>query len=569
VIYGKVRSLPDTSLTANGQTWKVIIDYPFDEPGHTTRDDQSKLQGYGQSNPGGTRTLVWIPAFFAPAAIRDLSRLVIIEHVLPAERFNLYAAFLSPQDRSTARTLLENQKSSLRERVKQHIEAAYGIRGSQSKSIDNSHELTDTFRSLYPGLDLQPPSACNLGGALEDLLGQALSFEFPAHPNFGAEIKSLHLRKVYDEVIKATSERDGRVLVEKSVRNLVKQIADPLNLGEQGETHFVLGQRWKDHFTRKAAESGAAMTVYSLRKWLDDLRMGLQVECGNLIILIFAAQTNRSFFLHGAPFEAKLTSLPDEVELKQQQLPSETVWIAAVERANRIFGIVPSPLLNASNLAKLADAIQTYAKQHIESCRQLVSMLTGRIADFGIVKEMASRYQTAEAVLDLLEAVRDAKPAAVIEALAGITPQTSEAAMGASLSSSADVASALAATQWRLFESIRSLQDDRAAAAGFLLNRVSEALKNDQHVTALAPVLRIEQNKAIDLLTPPATPPPPVKPPIAPPIEPSVRAGKKVVDSGMRENMNLAEAEYEIACLRKKSQGNQVARVNVSWVIEE
>jgi len=130
--------------------------------------------------------------------------------------------------------------------------------------------------------------------------------------------------------------------------------------------------------------------------------------------------------------------------------------------------------------------------------------------------------------------------------------------------------SALAATQWRLFESIRNLQDDRAAAAGLLLNRVAEALKNDQHVTALAPVLRIEQNKAIDLLTPPATPPqPPLKPPIAPPIEPPVKVGKKVVDSGTRENMSLAEAENEIARLRKKSQGNQVARISVSWVIEE
>ena len=45
--------------------------------------------------------------------MRDLSRLVIIEHVLTGERFNGYAAFLSPQDRSTARTLLENQRSSL------------------------------------------------------------------------------------------------------------------------------------------------------------------------------------------------------------------------------------------------------------------------------------------------------------------------------------------------------------------------------------------------------------------------------------------------------------------------
>jgi hypothetical protein len=566
VIYGNVRSLPETSLTANAQTWKVVVDYPFDEPGHTTRDDLGKLQIYTQNNPNGTRTLVWLPAFFAEAARRDLSRLVIIEHILTGERFNGYASFLSPQDRATARTLLENQRSSLQERVKQHIEASYGIRGSQSRSIDDSHTLADTYKSLYPGLDLQPPAASSLKGALEELLGQALSFEFPAHPSFGAEIKSSNLKKVYEEVLKAVSEKGGRLLVEKSVRSLLKQIAEPLNLGEQGETHFVLGQRWKDHFTRKAAESGAGMTVLSLRRWVDEPRaMGLPKECGNLIILVFAAQTNRSFFRHGAPFDATLANLPEEVELREQQLPPEASWVTAVERASRIFGAVSSPLLNASNLARLADDIQVRAKQSIESCRRLVDDVAGHLADFSEAKEKAPRYQTAEAVLDLLEAVRDAKPATVIEALASLKPTTSEAAMGSSFASATDVVGALAATQWKLFDSIRSLQDDRAVAAKALLGRVAEALRNDQHVTALGPVLRIEQSKAIDLLTPPTPPKPPVDPPPKPPVKP----GKKVVDSGARENLSLAEAEGEIARVRQKVKSTQTARISVSWVIEE
>ena len=571
VIYGNVRSLPETSLTANATTWKVIVDYPFDEPGHTTRDDQGKLQIYQQNNPSGTRTLVWLPAFFSETARRDLSRLVIIEHILTGERFTGFAAFLSPQDRITARTLLENQRSSLQERVKQHIEAAYGIRGSQSKSIDDSHSLANTYNSLYPGLDLQPPAASSLKGAMEELLGQALSYEFPAHPSFGAEIKSLHLRKVYDEVLKAISEKGGRVLVEKSVRSLLKQIAEPLNLGEQGETHFVLGQRWKDHFTRKAAESSAGMTVLALRKWIDEPRaMGLPKECGNLIVLVFAAQTNRSFFRHGAPFDATLANLPEEVELRQQQLPPETAWVTAVERASRIFGAVSSPLLNASNLAKLADDIQVRSKASMESCRRLVDDVASHLADFAEAKEKAARYQTAEAVLDLLEAVRDAKPARVIEALASLKPTTSEAAMGSSFASAAEVIGSLSATQWKLFESIRNLQDDRAVAAKALLGRVAEALKNDQHVTALGPVLRIEQSKAIDLLAPPATPPTPsVTPPVVPAAKPPVKPGKKVVDSGTRENLSVTEAEGEIAHVRQKAKGTQVARISVSWVIEE
>ena len=440
--------------------------------------------------------------------------------------------------------------------MKQHIEAAYGIRGSQSKSIDNSHELTDTFKSLYPGLELQPPGGQQPQSAMEELLGQALSFEFPAssqlwcrdqEPEPAKGIRGSHQSRL----------RKGRTgVVEKSVRNLITQIAQPLNLGEQGETHFVLSQRWKDQFTRKAADSGGGMTVQSLRKWIDEPRpMGLPTECENLIILVFAAQTNRSFFRHGAPFDVTLANLPDEVELREQQLPPETAWVTAVERASRIFGAVSSPLLNASNLAKLADDIQVRAKQNFESCRQLVTDVANHLADFAQAKEKAPRYQTAEAVLDLLEAVRDAKPAAVIETLASLAPQTSEAAMGSSFVSATDVVGALAATQWKLFESIRCLQDDRSVAAKALLDRVADALRNDQHVTVLGPVLRIEQSKAIDLLTPPPEPP--------------NKHGKKVVDKGKKENLNLDEAESEIAGLRKKTKGTQVARINVSWVIEE
>ena len=258
--------------------------------------------------------------------------------------------------------------------MKQHIEAAYGIRGSQSKAIDDSHDAGRHVSSpCISAWTFSRRRRATSKGRWRNCSVRRSSFEFPAHPSFGAEIKSLHLRKVYDEVLKAVSEKGGRVLVEKSVRSLLKQIAEPLNLGEQGETHFVLGQRWKDHFTRKAAESGTAMTVQALRKWINEPRnMGLPKECENLIILVFAAQTNRSFFRHGAPFDATLANLPDEVELREQQLPPEASWVTAVERAGRIFGAVSSPLLNAANLAKLADDIQVRAKQNIDACRRLV-----------------------------------------------------------------------------------------------------------------------------------------------------------------------------------------------------
>ena len=128
----------------------------------------------------------------------------------------------------------------------------------------------------------------------------------------------------------ATQTEDGRLPVDKQFRPLLRHIANPLLLGEMGQdaTHFVLGQHWKNHFGRKAAEIGGTITVGQLRRWLDDPKpMGLPKEVQNLVILTFAQQTSRAFFLHGAPFpEPTLTNLPDACELREQKLPDEAQW---------------------------------------------------------------------------------------------------------------------------------------------------------------------------------------------------------------------------------------------------
>src|SRR5262249_10971528 len=146
----------------------------------------------------------------------------------------------------------------------------------------------EQFQSLKNGFDPQPPAAANLRGALEQLVHQALADDYPAHPKFEAEVKKRNIEKVYEVVSEAAHNEDGRVEVEKTLRPLVRQIANPLLLGELGAdaTHFVLGQHWKNHFNRKAAQTGSALTVGQLRQWIDDPKaMGLPKEVANLVIL--------------------------------------------------------------------------------------------------------------------------------------------------------------------------------------------------------------------------------------------------------------------------------------------
>ena len=225
------------------------------------------MQQFRQSHRHGTRTLAWVPNFFSEDSLKDLGLLVVLEHILAGERFANYASDLQPQDRLAAKTLLENQCSQLRQRVQHHLEAAYGLDALLPGSLDPTQELVphEQFQSLKNGFDPQPPAAANLRGALEGLLDQALADDYPAHPKFEAEVRKRNLEKVYEVVSQAARKEDGRVEVEKTLRPLVRQIANPLLLGEMGAdaTHFVLGQHWKNHFTRKAAQTGSALTVGS------------------------------------------------------------------------------------------------------------------------------------------------------------------------------------------------------------------------------------------------------------------------------------------------------------------
>ena len=139
-------------------------------------------------------------------------------------------------------------------------------------------------------------------------------------------------------------------------------------------THFVLGQHWKNHFTKKAAETGAAIEVRQLRKWIDEPKpMGLPKEAENLVILIHALQTNHSFFIHGAPFnEATLGNLPDMCVLRAEKLPPQDQWDNAIERAGSIFGVAVSPLLNSSNVSSLGHRRQEEGQRWADHLPELL-----------------------------------------------------------------------------------------------------------------------------------------------------------------------------------------------------
>lgn len=576
--FGNIRSLPLSSLESGGNEWKLLIDFPFDEPGHSPHDDLAQLEKYRQANPGGTRTLAWIPSFFTASAQNELGMLVILEHILIGERFDGYASILPFEDRPIAKALLENQRSQLRQRVRQHIEAAYGIDRQSKGSVDTSHELHEHFDSLLPDFDPQPPAAANLAEALSKLLDQAMQRQFPAHPEFEMPPKGANLRKVCEESCRATQARDGRIEVDDRPRRpLLRAIAQPLQLGDMHETVFLLGQHWKGLLNPKVIEVGGMATVGQIRRWIDEPEpMGLPKDVQNVVILVYAQQTNRTFYEHGVPLkdDVSLTKLPDHLELRTWVGPPDEQWKKAVDLAGSVFGLALSKLLNASNVSKLAADLNQLATTHQPACRELCNSLNDRLDKFGLDKDAAARRKTANAALTLCDRILSASGNDVIPVLADAHLETSDTAMGTSLKTAAELVERIDATNWSVFEDISELAGEHQEKANDIRTQVCEALEADEYAIALAPTLKQAQAAAVRLLASVAKaktpqPDPTVGPNTGVKDPPELPPGKRVVSEGQKEQLAATEATELLSDIKNQMENSASRRLTINWRIDE
>lgn len=563
VLFTNVRDLPDESLRSETD-WRIVIDFPFDDQGHTAADDIARLQRFTGANRS-SRAVVWMPAFLAAQSLKELGTYCILEHVLVGDRFNDYATHLSAVDRAAARALLENQRSQLRQRLITVLQGAYGIAPPLPGSVDASQFAgpADQLVSLDGTFRPQPPVGANMGQALTHLLEQMLAHQFPAHPAFEAEIKPAVLRKVHEEIRGATQTEDGRVAVDKPLRALVRQIANPLQLGTMHETHFVLAHHWPTHFNRKMSEAGVANpSVGQLRAWIDQPKvMGLPREVQSLIVLVFADQTNRSFYRHGGPVEPALDNLTDEMELREEVLPPADLWEKARHRASTIFGFASSPLRNATNVSRLTEDVARQSGELRDSAARLVARLRERLQGLGIELSGSARLGTASAALNLIESILSPQSHGVVAVLASATVPSSDQALGRSLKSAAQVLGTLESTNWEVFDAVGRLSDERRGAAAGIRQRVSEALGHDEIAQALGPVLSQAQRDALNLLVDTATPvdPPPPAPAPPPPV-----AGEEVLGEGDAV-LSGAEARVALDQLQKQLADEPQARLELKW----
>lgn len=545
VLFGNVRDsswLSDDHFRANPGTWRVVIDHPFDEPGHSAADDLRRIDemvAHGLQS----QTIVWLPRFLSDERIRDLRRLVILNWLLEGsgDRWQSHADHLNEADRALAKNILESNRNTLRRSLEDAIQQAYGAASVRPGTLVDDASHDEILRSLDRAFAPARPVGATLGAAFTHLLGQAFEATWPGHPHFepgDVEVRVPQLKQVAAHVARAVADREKRVELQGD-QLAVRRIANALGVGTASEMHFIFGddrfspwsQEIEKSLGRRAQEGGAEpdapVTVAELRGWIDAVQPanGLRQEVSDLVIIAWAALRQRAWFQHGTA----LASAPDPgqlapaMELRMQPMPTAPEWAEAVAVAGSVFAITSSPHLTAPAVAGLVEAVRSAANTAAAVAPTLVTELEQAYRRVGV--DVASgdpqRLGTARTTAALVQQLQHQGGVTLVQTLAGSGLGTRATAAGKSLSSAASVTSSLKSFEWGrlapLLDAIKG-EGDRAKSAAAIVNALREALKADEIVTAVATALKDADNAVFSWLAAPGSgpvPPPPPQPPRA------------------------------------------------------
>ncbi len=333
IVFGNVRDagwLSEDSFRARPGTWRIVIDYPFDEPGHSGSEDLARLDRMIEAG-ARTQTVVWLPRFLSAERMVEVRRLVVLDWLLggTGERWTSHADHLSEVERVQAKAILESQQTALREGLRRVIQECYGAAAPTPGTLADGGTDDRILVSLDPSFAPAAPVGANLGAAFGNLIDQAFRTSYPDHPRFepsDVEVTPRDLAAVYAHVQRAVTDPDGRVRLEGDIA-AVRRVASALGVGTPGETHFLFGDdrfgRWGAELERAIARDGLQpqdpVTIGRIRDWIDALspKVGLREDVMDLIALAWAELRQRAWYQHGGPITPpKPGSARPEMELR-------------------------------------------------------------------------------------------------------------------------------------------------------------------------------------------------------------------------------------------------------------
>lgn len=502
ILFGNVRDaafLPDDAFRARPGTVRLILDYPFDDPGRTASDDHVRVERMRDNN-WDEFTVVWLPGFFSDEQNRLLGQLVVLNTVLGGEKWAAYAADLPELDRPAARAILEAQRSGIRGQIGGVLQQVYGVAAGYQFP-----EGEEPLRSLTPNFTPRRPVGASLGECADRLIADAFAARYPHHPDFtpaGQAIPDRDVTKTLTFLRAADGNAEGRLALDRPDRDLVRRVVQPLELAKVNETHLVFtatefttwDSRISQALSRQGVDPNAPIDVETLRHAVDppDAGRGLSDAIRDLVVAAWASRHRRAWFRHGTPVEepASIRDVKADLQLRAEPLPDSDTWTAALDRWGRLFGETANPHLTATNLAGFVRRAEARIVGTLPDQQRLLTALDTLYQQLDL-DASEPRRRLAGSVRDLLQTLGGAGADRVrfVQLVAQSSAFGSDAEAARSIATAGAVAEAIDGTNWARFAIVRqgaAQTDDRGRQARSILDALAAAAAGQEYTTPLA-----------------------------------------------------------------------------------
>lgn len=362
---GNVREMSNEDFDPPEGAFKVLIDYPWDDAGHTVDEDRLRATN-ARKKKGVLYTACWLPRHMSSAELGVLTELAAVRYLLSTVGQEELLETLGPQDRAKVIGQAESRANNLTGQLEELLKEVYVHHGE--------------FFSLISDIDGSRPKE-TLHENLEHIAGLLMDRRYSLHPHFLAEPKKADLEALLEWMVQA-GETNVSVAYDETKGKVLRTLGQPLELVNLGQTKASLRL---DSRHIKDVLQGTDHDSVSWAPIAEQLRdtYGFQPLVIDLFLCFLCQRDHRALQeIDGEPIEVKIGMSPTiRVRLQRGKLVSAAEWHRLRDLGDQLLA-VKRPSANRSLQAQ--DRFAAAAKEQGSKRRTVLQSLHKQLIDLGV-----------------------------------------------------------------------------------------------------------------------------------------------------------------------------------------
>lgn len=362
---GNVREMSYDDFTPPEGAFKILVDYPWDEPGHTVDEDRLRATNVRKKH-GLLHTVCWLPRHMSPTELGVLTELAAVRYLLSDAGQEDLLETLGPQDRSKVLDQAGIRQKTLEGQLEDLLREVYVRHGE--------------FFALISDVDGSRPRE-TLRENLEHIATLLMDRRYPQHPTFLSEPKKPDLEALLGWMVDA-GEGSVSVAYDEGVGKVLKTLGQPLELVNLGQTKasLRLDSRYIKDVIQRADQDTVAWTPIA-----DHLReiYGFQPLLVDLFLCFLCQRDHRALQeVDGEPLEVRI-GMPQatRIRLQRGKLVSAADWHRLRDLGNQLFE-VPRPPAHRSLQGQ--DRFTSSLRTKGQAKRTVLQGLHSRLVHLGV-----------------------------------------------------------------------------------------------------------------------------------------------------------------------------------------